>query len=132
LGGVSNSEAIGVSDLTTPGLVDFAEVSLLSDAALGALQSSSTPFTLATISFDAIGAGNSPLEFINNGVGGNEITGANNIVLSPTLEPGSVDVTSFGVVPEAPMWLLFSSGLLFVGYFGRKREERWWGCSACD
>ncbi len=48
---------------STPGVVDLAEVSLLSDVALESVQPGS--FRLATLSFNAIKTGSSPLTFVS-------------------------------------------------------------------
>jgi hypothetical protein len=55
-------EALTAFDFTTPGVVEFAEVSLLSPSELNARQSSS--FLLATLSFVAISNGTSPFTFV--------------------------------------------------------------------
>jgi hypothetical protein len=100
------------------GLVDFAEVSFLNDSDLAALQPSA--FTLATISFTAIGLGTSSLDIVNYLNGVNDIKGLNNtIYLSPVLDQGSVTVTASGVPIPGAVWLL-GSGLM--GLLGLKRK----------
>ncbi len=112
LGDLNNFEAITDSKLATAGLADFAEVSLLTDLGLANLQSA-TQFRLATVSFDALAAGTSVLEMINYGVGGNDIKGANNVVLSPILEKGSIAVTGpTTTAPEPSTFILLSIGVL--------------------
>jgi hypothetical protein len=64
LGDPSLLEALTAFDLSSPGIVEFAEVSLLSPSDLDALQSPS--FSLATISFTAISEGSSPFFFAGN------------------------------------------------------------------
>src|SRR5215471_11371444 len=114
LGAPTNFEALTDSRLTTAGLADFAEVSLLTDLSLTGIQSASSQFTLATISFDAVGPGTSLLQFINVGVGGNDIKGANDTVLPPTLQTGSVTVAA--TVPEPSPFLLLGIGLLWMAF----------------
>jgi hypothetical protein len=57
-------EALTGFDFGTPGIVEFAEVSLLSPSELDALQSPS--FSLATLSFRATSNGTSPFMFVGN------------------------------------------------------------------
>jgi hypothetical protein len=107
-------EVLNASDVSVPGLVDFAQVSLLSDAELAALQSD--PFTLATLEFDAIGVGTSPLVFDAF----NDITGRNALVLDVDPESGSVTV-----IPEPHSALVFALGAFVVGTaVARKRPRR--------
>jgi len=56
--GVLGLEVLTNFDLATPGLVDFAALSLLSDADLAALQGDAV--TLATLQFSALALGTSP------------------------------------------------------------------------
>gem|GEM_PF-885356 len=91
-----------------PGVIDLAEVSLLPSADLDLLQPAAFP--LATLFFDTLALGTSPLIFsqviVDDAFGGklDVITGS-----------GSV-----GVVPEPGTLLLMGIGLVMVG-FGRKR-----------
>src|SRR6202022_4282685 len=64
LGDPNLFEALTDFDFGTPGIVEFAEVSLLSPSELDALQQSS--FSLAALSFSAIGNGTSPFMFLGN------------------------------------------------------------------
>jgi len=108
LGGPSDSlqSAVGTS-----GLVDLAELSFLSDAALAALQGTG-PITLATLYFSGDNLGTSPLTFANYGDGFNDIKGANNDpYLTPTLNSGSITVVTTGV-PEPASLLMLLLGLL--------------------
>jgi hypothetical protein len=90
----------------SPGLVDFAEVSLLLPAELDALQPAS--FALATLSFDTLAGGTSPLTFsqivLADAFGG---------TLTASVGGGSINV----VVPEPGTLLLLGAamaGLMFV------------------
>lgn len=126
LGGPSFIDALTGFSITNAGLVDFWEVSLLSDSDLSTLQSPFSVITLATISFDATGDGTSPLQFINYGIAGNDIKGAENIqYLSPTLSDGSIEVgTGESSVPEPATFLLFGFGLAgLAGWRCRKSRQ---------
>ncbi|MEN6348685.1 MAG: VPLPA-CTERM sorting domain-containing protein [Syntrophomonas sp.] len=103
------------------GVVDLAEVSFLSDTDLALLQGAG-PITLATLFFSGDNPGTSPLSFINYGLGGNDIKGAENIPYdSPILNDGSITVRGGGApVPiPAAVWLL-GSGL--IGLVGLRRK----------
>jgi hypothetical protein len=90
----------------SPGLVDFAEVSLLSDAQLLALQTGMDPFSLATISFDALALGTSPLTFS----GDVDVKGLLALRLDVEVGDGVVNV-----VPEPHAFVAFLVGALVVG-----------------
>jgi len=64
LGDESLFEALTAFDFSVPGVVEFAEVSLLTPAELDALQSSG--FSLATLSFVATGNGTTSFDFIGD------------------------------------------------------------------
>ena len=105
LGGLLDS--FGGFDLSTPGVVDFFEVSLLSDSELEAIQGDS--FTLATLLFDSIAAGTSPLGLVAEG-GFNVVVGSDWTELTVQTGIGAVTVQDDGggTVPEP------STGLLLV------------------
>jgi hypothetical protein len=113
LGDPAAFEAFTDVILAIPGTVDFAEVSLLDAAQLAALQTGPS-FTLATLQFDVIGAGVSPLAYRLD---------ANNLIVGP---PGNVlDVVVRGgsvvaVVPEPTAALLFAVGVVFAGLQTRR------------
>jgi hypothetical protein len=101
------------------GLIDFADVSFLSDSEL--LNSQAGSFTLATLFFHADAAGTSPLLFANYLDGFNDIKGANNVpYLTATLDTGLVTVEGTAPVPEPSTMLLFSAGLIGLWGFRRK------------
>jgi len=111
LGGLALFQSI---DLSTSGVVDFAEVSLLDDATLSALQPDT--FTLATLSFDTLAAQISPLTLVINPPT-NDIKGLNARVLPLDVRGGSVTVS---LIPEPGMLMLVAGGLAAVT-LGRSR-----------
>ncbi len=92
-------EAFTDFSFATPGVVDFSEVSLLSAAELDALQSGS--FSIATLSFDAIGSG--PASFT--------------VLATSTLADASGNPLA---IPEPASMLLF--GLGFAGLITARRK----------
>ena len=93
-------------DLSTPGLVDLAQLSLLSDAALLLLQGGNS-VVIGSIEFDAIGVGSSPLEFVFDS--SNTVVGSGGLPLDLTVVAGSASV-----VPEPSAALMFGVGSLIV------------------
>lgn len=102
-------------DLSVPGVVDLAQLSLLSDAALGLLQPSSF-VTVATLSFQAIASGTSLLDFRFDAF--NDVKGLSGEILPLTPRTGSVTVVS---VPEPGTLALFLLGL--SGLVGVRRMK---------
>lgn len=90
-------------DISTSGVVDIAGLSLLSDAALLALQGGDS-VVLATLGFTAHSLGVSPLDFVFDAF--NDIRGSNGQTLDVTPVSGSV-----AVVPEPT-----AAALFFVGF----------------
>jgi hypothetical protein len=101
-----------------PGLVDLAGVSLLSDAALLAIQGGDR-VTLATLAFTKTGDGATSLDFVFDAV--NDVKGADAQVLALAIAPGSVGPPVTSAVPEPTAALVFSAGLLVLGWAGRRR-----------
>ena len=106
LGDLGLFEADGDKVLSTPGVVDFWEVSYLLDADLAALQPDS--FTLATLSFQTVGTGTSMLSFDSVTPPGVYITGtsAGRLVLD-SVGTGSITVQRANSIPvPATLWLV--------------------------
>ena len=100
------------------GRIDFAALSLLSNTQLLGLQPNDS-FTLATLSFDAIGLGISSLTFDPVEFPGVDVKGYNVFIpfdLSTSTGQGSVTV-----VPVPGALFLMITGLLSLGIAGRKK-----------
>jgi len=92
-------------DLTIPGLIDFAELALLSDAQLAAVQPDT--FTLATLSFDALSVGNGPLFFIPDVSFGIDVKGRNAAILSPmNAGIGDITIAQARIAEPETLWLM--------------------------
>jgi len=103
-------------DISTPGLVDFAQLSFLSDLELNAIQGDTV--TLATLYFQVVGLGTSLLTFDPDPAFGIDVKG-NNASLLAFSEVGTARVAP---VPEPTTLLLTVSGL--AGLFGMRRKPR--------
>jgi len=117
LGDPNLFQALVVSDLSTPGIVDFAENSLITPF-LPAIQGDSV--VIATLSFLAIGIGVSELLFVPDTVpqvSGQDLKGLSNNILA--LE--AVGDASISVVPlPGALWLMLT-GLMGIGFASRRR-----------
>lgn len=105
LGGAS--QAFLDASVATPGVVDLAGLSLLSDAELLARQGGDR-LTLASLGFTRIGAGDTVISFSFDAT--NDVKGADARVLALTALPGSV--SDAAPIPEPDAMLLFSAGFL--------------------
>ncbi|MCK4622076.1 MAG: PEP-CTERM sorting domain-containing protein [Desulfuromonadales bacterium] len=118
LGDPSFFEAFTDFDLSISGVVDFAELSLLPDDILKFMQP--VTFTLATLSFDTVGLGTSPLTFVFDQF--NDLKGLEAQILEVAAEAGTVNV-----VPEPGTLLLLGTGLAGIaawsGILSRRREK---------
>jgi hypothetical protein len=103
--GDPSSEAL-TSEFEFDAVLDFAEVSLLAPAALEARQGTG-PLTLATLAFDTVGVGTSPLSW--SGIANVDLLVSDQLgdLVPSTFVPGAVEVTA---VPEPG-----SLGLLVLG-----------------
>lgn len=96
-------------DLSTPGIVDLAQISLLSDSDLLAFQGGDS-ITAATLMFDTLGTGTTELGFVFNAF--NDVKGSRGLVLDLDINGGSITVGS--AIPEPSAALLFAVGALLL------------------
>jgi hypothetical protein len=96
--------------LTNPGIVDFAEVSLLFDTDLIAQQPDS--FLLASLSFQAIGVGISQLQFVSDPVGGTDMKGIGASPLTVDVGGSQIMVNPAVSVPEPNTMILMLIALV--------------------
>ncbi len=97
---------LGSLTATTPGsgTVNLFELSFDDIAGLNNLRAAS--FTLATLTFNTVGAGSSPLAFTVNALGD-----ASGDPLTASFQKGSVTVEGTAVIPELSSFLLCAVGL---------------------
>lgn len=106
------------SDSNLPGLIDFAEISLESDAFLQATQGDSV--NLGTLSFNAISLGTTSLDFVFDPF--NLLTGLNADALRlDSFDAGSITVRD-SVVPVPSTLILLGIGILALGRQMRQRH----------
>jgi len=98
------------------GSLNLFELSFLDDPALTTLQPNS--FRLATVTFQALSFGTSPLSITVN-----DLFGAGGLALpTQSVSDGQLEVSvGTGVVPEPGTWLLMVSGLGVAGVLRRRR-----------
>jgi hypothetical protein len=101
--------SIIASDASIPGFVNLFELSLDLPDDLNALQADN--FILASLAFDTLALGTSPLGIAINGLGD-----AFGDPLDADIQSGSVSV-----VPEPSTFLLVASGLAGIGFFVRRK-----------
>jgi hypothetical protein len=100
-------------DVSAPGLVDLAQLSLLPDPVLAVVQGGAEVM-VATILFEAVGVGTTDLAFSFDEF--NDVKGRDGAVLPIVAGDGSVSVTRGpSPVPEPSGALLFGVGALLVG-----------------
>ncbi|MCX6632133.1 MAG: cohesin domain-containing protein [Candidatus Solibacter sp.] len=108
----------------SPDSINLAEVSLLSPSDLDALQPAS--FTLATLWFQAVGLGTTPLHFVPGtvpGVSGLDVKDGLGVLMSPiTSLDGTIEVTGITPVPEPSSLTLalLMGGIVFVRTAARR------------
>lgn len=103
------------------GMLNLAELSLLSELELDALQNTDS-FVLASIVFDTLILGTSNLSFTGNIFGSLGFFGDAFFAIIPT-DPGSGSITVVQppvTVPEPPTWMLLIAGLLAVSLHRNK------------
>jgi hypothetical protein len=117
-------EVLNSSDLTSAGVVDLAQLSLLTDDQLFAIQGGDG-LTAATLSFQAVGAGTTDLGFRFDEF--NDVKGRNNEILNLADTGAAVTVESpsgQAPIPEPSGAVLFALGALLVGPALGGRSQR--------
>lgn len=118
-------EVLNDLDASAPGVVDLAQLSLLSDADLFALQGGDS-VVLASIMFEAVGVGSSALDFVLDDV--NDIKGRLGEILPIDPTGGVIRVEGSGsVIPEPSAATLFSIGFAVSASSLRRCRERAFG-----
>ena len=97
--------------LSTRGIVDPFQLSLLSDLELPAIQGGDS-ITVATLMFDAIGVGTTKLGFVFDDF--NDVKGSNALVLPIIADNGFVRVQAERAIPEPSAALLFFLGVVLL------------------
>lgn len=109
---------LGSFTITTPYAADRVNLFQLSFDTIDDLDNfQPDTFTLATLSFKALMAGNSPFSLTLNSA--SDASG-NELVLDT--QGGNVEVVGVAAVPLPSAWLLFATGTLFLRQFKRKGE----------
>jgi Cohesin domain len=118
LGDQLDLEGFGTFTTTTPGngTTELFELSLDSQSALTTLQP--TSFTLATLTFNALATGTTPLTLFVNALGDQN---APPLSISATLQNGAITVGATPVPLPAAFWLFLSSAGAFAVFAKRRR-----------
>ncbi len=103
--------------VSTPGVVDIAELSLWDDTSLSINQPDS--FVLASLHFEGLSTGTSLLGFSADPVFGIDVKGLNAEILTLTAEEGQLHV-----VPEPSTMILMGSGVLGLALYHLKRQRQ--------
>lgn len=110
LGNPASFEALTSASVTSPGVLDLSAVSLLTPAQLAAAQTSPS-FSLATLSFNALGSGTVGFTLLPSSV------------LSDALG-NPLAISNLTPIPEPETLLLFSLGLAALTVVRRRRGSR--------
>lgn len=115
-------EVFFADSFITPGRIDFAELSVLSDAELDSRQGDSV--VLGTMTFEAIAVGVSSLVFDASTFPGIDIKGREALrLLNLDVGDGSVTVNDVAVIPLPGAAIFMLTGLLGIGVASRKRKR---------
>jgi len=115
-------ETFNAVDLSSSGVVDLAQLSLLSDAELAALQPGDS-VEVATLHFDTVGAGTTHFGFVFDDF--NDVKGLDGGVLPIVEDAGSITVRSpsEAPIPEPSAAILFVAGAMLVRRRVRRRAN---------
>lgn len=114
-------EVLEAVDVSVPGLVDLAQLSLLPDDLLFAIQGGSEVL-LATVLFDTLAAGTSSLDFVFDAF--NDVKGFDAAILPVTGTAGRVIVEVPVTISEPPSWALLLIGLGCLAARRRIRDRK--------